>query len=592
MSPMTLEAWLVLAVVAVLLLVMIRDIVSPATAMVSAMVIVLVTGVVTPQQALSGFSNPAPITVAALYVLARAVEKTGALTPLVRRVLGTGGGPRTSLARLVLPTTVSSAFLNNTPIVAMLLPQVRAWSEERGVSPSKFLMPLSFAALLGGVVTVIGTSTNIVVSGLLDEAGLGALGFFELAAVGIPIAVVGVILLVALAPLLLPARRSVRQELDEEARQFVMEMMVDADGPLDGRPVEGAGLRHLSSVFLATIERRGSLIAPVSPDEVLRGGDRLRFVGRVSHMVDLPNIRGLTAEPTDLLLDLDTVSARYFEAVIGPESPLVGTTLKAADFRRSYQGVVMAIHRAGQRVDAKLGEVPLRVGDTLLILADPGFRSRWGDRSDFLVVSQQGTSPNVNGPKAALVGVVAAAIVLLASTGLVPILQASLLGAIVLIGARVLTPSEARSAVDLDVIVLIASAFGLAHAIQESGLASVLAGGVVGGLETFGVRGILLGVVLATVALTGLITNNAAALLMFPVAVATAQQAGIDPRGFAVAIAVAASLDFLTPIGYQTNTMVYGPGGYRFGDYARLGAPISVMVVILLVVLVPVAWPP
>lgn len=589
---MTPDAWLVLIVVIGVLVALIRDFASPAAAMVAAMVIVLVTGVVGPEQALSGFSNPAPITVAALYVLARAVEKTGALAPIVRRVLGDRGGGRRSLLRLTVPTTLSSAFLNNTPIVAMLLPQIRTWCEERGLSPSKYLMPLSFAALLGGVITVMGTSTNIVVSGLMEESGLGPLSFFELAAVGIPIAILGTVLIVALAPIVLPARRSVREEIDEEARQFVTEMVVDPGGPLDGRRVEEAGLRHLSSVFLATIERDGSLIAPVGPDEVLRGGDRLRFVGRIKHVVDLTSIRGLTPEANSHVLDMDTVSARYFEAVIGAESPLVGTTLKEAGFRRRYQGVVIAIHRAGQRVDAKLGEVPLRVGDTLLILADGGFRSRWGDRSDFLVVSQQGAVPSVNGPKAVLVGAVAAGIVLLASTGVIPILQASLLGAIVLLGARVLTPSEARSAVDLDVIILIASAFGLAHAIQESGLAAVIAGGLADSLAGFGVRGILLGVVLATLVLTAVITNNAAALLMFPVAVATALQAGMDPRGFAVAVAIAASVDFLTPIGYQTNTMVYGPGGYRFGDYARLGAPITVVVVLTLVIMVPIVWPP
>jgi di/tricarboxylate transporter len=235
---MTFEAWLVLAVVAGVLFALVKDIASPAVAMTTAMVIVLVTGVVTPDEALSGFSNPAPITVAALYVLARAVEKTGALTPIIGRLLGTGSKARASLTRLVLPTTVSSAFLNNTPIVAMLLPQVRAWCEQHKVSPSKYLMPLSFAALLGGVITVIGTSTNIVVSGLMAESGMGGLGFFELAAVGVPIALLGTILLIGLAPVLLPERRSVREELDEEARRFVIEMLVDPDGPLNGRPVE------------------------------------------------------------------------------------------------------------------------------------------------------------------------------------------------------------------------------------------------------------------------------------------------------------------------------------------------------------------
>lgn len=588
---MTGEAWLVLAVVAAVLLVLVKDLASPAATMVAAMVVVLVTGVVTPEQALSGFSNPAPITVAALYVLARAVQKTGALTPVVGRMLGSGSNSRLALTRLVVPTAVSSAFLNNTPIVAMLLPQIRAWCEERGFSPSKYLMPLSFAALLGGVVTVIGTSTNIVVSGLMGETGLEPMGFFELGRVGVPIAIIGSILLIALAPRVLPARRPARTGLDEEARQFVTEMLVNKGGPLDGKPVEAAGLRHLSSVFLAAIERQGSLIAPVAPEEILRGNDRLRFVGRIGQVVELAGIRGLTAEASDHIHDMDTVSARYFEAVIGAASPLVGTTLKAVGFRQRYQGVVMAIHRAGQRVDAKLGEVPLRVGDTLLILADPGFRGRWGDRSDFLVVSQQGATPNVNGPKAILVGLVAAGIVVLASTGLVPILQASLLGGIVLIGARVLTPGEARSAIDLDVIVLIAAAFGLAHAIESSGLAATFAGGIVDALEGFGPRGVLLGIIVATLALTAAVTNNAAALLMFPVAIAAATQAGLDPRGFAISVAIAASVDFLTPIGYQTNTMVYGPGGYRFGDYARLGAPITVVVVLTLVALVPIVWP-
>ncbi|HEX7099500.1 MAG TPA: SLC13 family permease, partial [Acidimicrobiia bacterium] len=302
---MAAEAWIVLAVVLGVFASLVWELASPATTMVAAMVIVLVTGVVTPEQALSGFSNPAPITVAALYVLARAVEKTGVLTTLVNRMLGAGNNHRAALTRLVVPTAAASAFLNNTPIVAMLLPNVQAWAAEKRLSPSKFLMPLSFAALLGGVTTLIGTSTNIVVSGLMVEAGLGGLGFFELSPVGVPIAVIGVLLLIALAPIALPERLSVRQEADAEARQFMTEMVVDPGGPLDGKPVAAAGLRHLSSVFLATIERDGSLIAPVGPDELLRGGDRLRFVGKVQHVVDLPAIRGLTAEPSDHLLDLD-----------------------------------------------------------------------------------------------------------------------------------------------------------------------------------------------------------------------------------------------------------------------------------------------
>ena len=585
---MSWEAWFSLGVVLVVLISLIRDLVAPAVAMAGGMVSVLVAGIVTPAEALSGFSNPAPLTVAALFILARAVEKTGALTPIVQATLGKNGSVRGSLARMVVPTSASSAFLNNTPIVAMLLPQVRAWAEARGRSPSLYLMPLSFAALLGGVVTVIGTSTNLVISGLLEAAGEPALGFFEITAVGLPIAIVGGVVLIVLTPKLLPIRRSVRQEAEDETRHFVVDMVVEETGQINGRTVEAAGLRHLAGSFLATLERDGQLLAPVSPDTILRTGDRLRFVGKSDDVMDLQTTRGLRSAEAGHFLETD--QARYFEAVIGADSPLVGSTLRDSDFRSRYQAAVLAIHRAGQRVDAKLGQVELRVGDTLLLVADGGFLERWRDRGDFLLVSGSKTAPPRANKNAWLVGAVTLGIVLGASLDLLPILNASLLAAFVLVGLKVLTPGEARSAVDLDVILVIASAFGVAAAVDKSGLAAIVAGGMVDAFAGFGDRGILLGVVLATVILTAVVNNNASALLMFPIAVATAGATAIQARGFAIAVAVASSVDFLTPIGYQTNTMVYGPGGYRFGDYARLGAPLTLLVVTAVVILVPMRW--
>jgi di/tricarboxylate transporter len=585
------EAWFTLLVVAAVLVLLVREVTSPSAAMTGGMVAVLVTGVVTPAEALSGFSNPAPITVAALYVLARAVEKTGVLNPLVRFALGDGSSPRRSLARMVVPTSAVSAFLNNTPVVAMLIPEVSSWAEERELSPSIYLMPLSFAALLGGVVTVIGTSTNIVVSGLLVESGSEPFGFFELGRVGLPIAVGGAILLVVFAPRLLRARRSARQELEEEARSFIVDMRIERGGPLDGQAVEKAGLRHLRTTFLAALERDGDLLAPVTPETVLHGGDRLRFVGKVGDVMDLQTIRGLASAEHPHLVDMDTGRARYFEVVVGPQSPLMGKTLMEVGFRERYQAVVLAIHRASQRIDAKLGQVRLRVGDTLLLLADPGFGQRWRDRTDFLMISGGLGSPPVAIGKAWAVGAVALGIISTAATGILPILHASLLGALILVGIGVLTPGEARSAVDLDVVLLIASAFGLAAAIETSGLADVVSGGLVGAFEGLGDTGVLLGMVVATVVLTGLVTNNAAALLMFPIALSTTASTGVDIRPLAVTIAVSASMDFLTPIGYQTNTMVYGPGGYRFFDYTRLGAPLTLLTVVIIVILVPVAWP-
>jgi di/tricarboxylate transporter len=556
-----------------------RELFSPPATVLGAVVLLLLFGVVTPQQAFSGFSNPAPITVAALYVLARAVEKTGALQPLVAETLGRNGRAHGALLRLVVPTAAASSFVNNTPIVAMLVPQVSDWAERRGQSPSRYLMPLSFAAILGGVVTTIGTSTNLVVSGLLEASGEPPLGMFEISAVGIPVAVVGLVALVLFAPLLIPERRPARRELDEEFREFVVNMLVQAGGPMDGRSVADAGLRHLQGVFLVEIERGGDLIAPVNPTTVLHGGDRLTFVGKADLIVDLQAMRGLALAEHAHTGGLDTARHTFFEAVVGEVSPFVGHTLKEISFRGRYQAAVIAIHRAGHRVKAKLGEVKLRVGDTLMILADPGFRSRYRDRNDFLLVSELGGSPPVATGRAWIVFAVALAIVAGAALGLLPILHLSLLGALALVATGVLTTSEARRAVDVNVIVVIAAAFGLGAAMVSSGLAGILAETLVDGLGGLGPRAVLLGLVVATIVLLSVITNNAAAVLMFPIATSAASSLGLEARPFAIAIAVAASASFLTPIAYQTNLMVYGPGGYRFSDYVRLGGVVTLVVI-------------
>ncbi len=585
------EAWYTLAVAVVVVVVLVRDLLPPSAAFVGAMVAVLVPGIVEPAEAFSGFSNPAPITIAAVYVLARGVEKTGALAPLTAATLSAGGGDRAVLARLAVPVAGLSAFMNNTPIVALLVPHVERWAEREGRSPSTFLMPLSFAAILGGLVTVIGTATNLVVSGLFEAAGLEPMGFFEITKIGLPVALAGLVLLVWLAPVLLPRRRSAVQELGDEFREFSIEMVVVPGDSLDGSTVEAGGLRHLAGVFLAEVDRQGDVIAPVAPGMRLRGGDRLRFYGRAREVVDLQGRRGLRLAAEDDETGVDTRRAAYFEAVVGAASPLVGRTLKAAGFRDRYQAAVVAIHRAGHRVDRKLGSVPLRVGDTLLLVADPGWAARWRSHNHFLLAAPLDAPPPAGPRYTGRVLAVGAVVVALAATGATPLVSAALLGAVGLVVLGVLTPTEARHAVNLDVVIMIAAAIGFATAMRTSGLAQEVAEGVVDAFGGLGDLGILAGVVLATTLLKELVTNNAAALLVFPIAVTTAAQLGLNPRAFGMAVAVAAASSFLTPIGYQTNVMVYGPGGYRFTDYLRLGVPLTLATIGIILVLVPVFWP-
>ena len=588
---MSAEAWITILVLVAVVYSLVRDLLAPAAAMLAGTAVLLLTGVIDAEEAFSGFSNPAPITVALLYILAKAVSATGLLEPLIDRALQTGGSARATLGRVLPPVLVASSVLNNTPIVAMMVPHFLSWTSRHGKSPSRYLMPLSFAAILGGTVTLIGTSTNLVISGLLAEAGYEPLSFFEITVVGLPVAIVGLILVIGLAPQVLPDRTSIRDDFGTAGREFIIDMLVNEDGPLDGTTVELGGLRNLSGVFLVEIVRADEIVAPVRPEMVLHGADRLRFAGRVDQVVDLMAIPGISSTESEQFEGFDTSRSSFFEVVVGATSPLVGHTLKGFRFRGYYQAAVVAIHRAGQRIDAKLGDVTVRVGDTLVLLADPGFRSRWRDRSDFLLISPLGEVPLTPRRGGPVVAVATIGAVLLAATGVLPALEAVLLGVMIILAFRVLTPGEAKNAIDLDVILTMAGGFGLAAAMQVSGLAETIAAGMVDSFGSVGAIGALLGIVLATVVLTELVSNTAAALIMFPIAVSAAIELGLDDvRGFAIAVAVAASASFLTPIGYQTNTMVYGPGGYRYTDYARLGAPTSIAMVLIILATVPVFW--
>lgn len=589
-SRMSWEAWLTLLVVVAAIGLMIRELAPPAVAMLGGAIVLLLAGVIDTPEAFSGFSNPAPLTIAALYVLAGAASKAGLMQPLVAATLGNGESVGRGLARLLPPVAAASSVLNNTPIVAVLVPEVETWAARHGRAVSRYLMPLSFASILGGIVTLIGTSTNLVISGLLAVETGEELGFFEITKVGLPIAVVGIALLIVLAPRILKARRSARDDLTESAREFVIDMVVTPGGPLDGATVNKAGLRQLAGVFLVQVVRDGEATDAVGPEFRLHGSDELRFAGKADDVVDLHSTPGLASLEVDHFHGFDFARSSFFEAVVGASSPLVGRTLKESQFRSSYQAAVVAVHRAGQRIDAKLGEVPIRVGDTLVLLSDRGFRDRWRDRRDFLLVSPMADAAAPAHHLRVPVAVIMVGVIILAASGLLPIIKASLLGVLAVLGLRILSPGEARRAIDLDVVLLIAAGFGMAAALTKSGLAEQIASGLVSWFGQIGDVGVLLAIVVATILLTESVSNTAAAVLVFPIATQAANATGLDLTAVAVSIAIAASASFLTPIGYQTNIMVYGPGGYRYTDYTRLGLPLTAVMVVGILVGVSVWW--
>ncbi|WP_323754020.1 SLC13 family permease [Marinobacter sp.] len=563
--------------------------VSADLVLMAALALLLVSGVLGPLEALSGFANPGVITIATLYVVAAGLKETGAVQWIARLLLGHPKTQRGAQLRMIAPTGVLSGFMNNTAVVAMFIPAIQDWAQRLGVPASKLLLPLSYAAILGGTCTLIGTSTNLVVDGML-QSRLGInLGLFELAWVGVPLLVVGGAFLVFIGHRLLPDRGGLSEELDQ-VREYGVEVQVEERGPLAGKTIAEAGLRALTYGYLTEIDREGRLITAVEPDRTLQAGDKLYFVGAPECASELRRIQGLKpANGSVHKLEVENHQRCLVEVVLGPEFPALNKTIRDSRFRTRFNAVIFSVSREGKRVPGKLGDIAFRMGDTLLLEASHQFVEQYRFRRDFLLVSALNDSTPPDFRKAPRALGILAVMVVLSASGLLSILESAFLASGAMIATGCLTASRARRSVDLPVLVVIASSFALGNAMTETGAAQWVAGGLLGfGPLTPWVA--LAMVYVLTALFTEVITNNAAAVLMFPIALAVSEHLGVSFLPFAVAVMFAASASFITPLGYQTNLMVYGPGRYQFMDYVRIGVPLSVLVACVAIGLIPLVW--
>ena len=586
------QAWLACAVVVFLFVALVRDLGPPDLLFLGAAAALAAAGVITPTQAFAGFSNPGMLTVAVLFVVAAGLRETGILDHLGNRILGAARGERGVLVRLAGVVMPMSAFLNNTPIVALFVPVVLDWSRRNRVSPSRLLIPLSFMAILGGTCTLIGTSTTLVVDGLMIESGLDGMHLFEIAAIGVPYALIGFAYLM-LARGRLPERKELLEQLGESCREYLAEMRVQPGCRLIGRTIEQAGLRQLPGLFLIEIDRDGRTIGPVGPDDVILAGDGLVFTGIVSSILELEKIPGLVpeADPAYEVSAEQQRGRRLCEAVISESSPLVGRTIRDADFRARYGAAVVAVHRGGERVEKKLGDVSLRAGDTLLLQVRPHFtRAHRNDPAFYLVSDVEDWRP-LRRDRAGMAAGVFFLLIALTTTGIVSTLVAAALAAVAMVALGCVSPGDARRTVEWQVLVTIAAALGVGSALAASGAATAIATALVESTRAWGPIAALAAIYVLGSGLTAMITNNAAAVLMFPFCLETARLYDADPRPFLVALILAASASFATPISYQTNMMVYGPGGYRFGDFFRIGAPLNLLLGVVALLLIPRIWP-
>ncbi len=554
--------------------------------------LLLVFGILTPEAALSGLANEGMVTVAVLFVVSAGLRETGAINWISDTLLGRPSSVSNAQLRIMAPVAALSAFLNNTPVVAMLIPAINDWASKYQLSVSKLLMPLSYAAIVGGTCTLIGTSTNLIVNGLLiNESGGEGLSMFELAWVGIPCVVLVFFYVLIASKWLLPERKSAITQFSD-VRQYTVEMLVEAGSSVDGKSIEDAGLRQLSGLYLVEIERRGHILPAVSPKQRLEGNDRLVFAGVIDSVVDLQKIRGLKPA-TEQVFKINTPrpDRSFVEAVVSDTSPMLSKTVKEGQFRSLYNAAIIAVSRNGEQLRMKIGEVILQPGDTLLLEAPAAFINQHRNSRDFFLVSElQGSSPPRH-DRALLSLSILLVMVLLVSTGIVSMLKAAFVAAGLMIISRCLTGSNARRAVDLQVLVVIAASFGLGQALHQTGGADYLAGLIVDLAGDGDPLIALAAVYCATALLTAMITNNAAAVLMFPVVLSMAMTMGVSYMPFVIVLMVAASTSFATPIGYQTNLMVFGPGGYHFSDFIRMGLPLTVLVGVVSLLIVPLIWP-
>ncbi len=558
------------------------------------MSVLLVSGIITPSQGLSGFSNSATVTVAAMFILSAGLFRTGAVNFLgtfVNRIFKRGFWIGIILVMIIVG--FMSAFINNTPVIAIFLPLLLAAAKETGFSPSKMLMPVSFASMLGGLCTLIGTSTNILISSIATDKGMAPFTMFEFAPLGIIMFAVAVVYLSLIGIRLIPDRRT-KGDLSEAfaINEYITEIVILEDSISAGKKIRDAPLVRDIDLSILEIRRGDITIHQPGPETVLLGNDILIV------RCDLESIRamqvqeGVELRPQEKWGDasLTPEDFRLLEVVIDPTSSLIDLSLRESGFRERFGATVLAIRHKGRLIHTKLSNTVITAGDLLLVEIHQERLASFVRSGDFIITSEtckvEFRTGKVAIAIAIVVGVVAAA-----SLNFAPIVVASVIGAVLMVLLGCLTMEESYSAIDWKIIFLLAGILSLGVALDRSGAADLIATNVVSSVGSFGNIAIVSVFYLITVLLTSVMSNNATGALLAPIGIATAVSLGVDPRPFLIAIVFAASASFITPIGYQTNTMIYGPGQYKFIDFIKVGTPLNIILWIIATIMIPIIWP-
>ncbi|PKO93606.1 MAG: dATP pyrophosphohydrolase [Betaproteobacteria bacterium HGW-Betaproteobacteria-1] len=594
--PETYHAVIVGAILLVLFAAFVREWVKADVAVMAAVSLLLVLGMLSPKQVLGVFSNSAPITVACLFIISGALSKTGCIDRLGQWIGDiAGNSERRLLLAMLMVGLLISPFINNTPVVMVMIPAVLSIAAKFNLAPSRLLIPLSYATILGGMITMVGTSTNILVDGVARDMGLAPFSMFEISLPAMLLALVGATFIFIFAPRLLPVRETLTQQIVGSGdRMFMTELFVPEDSHVVGRTLKEARLSNGKVQVLRLFRGDEEMVQP-SADTVLQMGDRLVVHSRSSDMVGMHNheLFGLHSAQEGEQHDLETLRSQgavMVEVIVGQSSRYVQRPIRDLDLAARYGIHLVAVHRRDASIQAISGDFQLQFGDVLLVEGTPPQIKRFCENGDLIAIGEGKVAGNRYN-KAGIAIATIAGVMLLAAFNVMPIEGLAMIGAAVVIATGCIKPDEAYKSIEWPIMILIFGMIAISIAMRDSGLAGMMANGLVTVGGDISPWMMLALVVLLTSIATEFISNNAVAVLFTPVVIGVAHQLGVDPRPFVVGVMFAASASFATPIGYQTNTLVYSAGNYRFSDFALLGIPMNLIVVVVISLLIPFFWP-
>ena len=581
MLPLVWQQIIVLGGIFVLFIAIYLEWVRPSLGFLATVLVFAALGILTPEEMISGFSNQSIASIVLLILISAALRKNFQLELIIESIYKLGKmhivlGYRSFMLRMMIQAAAFSSFINNTPIVAIMTPFVFNWGRRNNVSPSKLLIPLSYATIMGGMLTIIGTSTTLVLSGFMQDYQLPPLPAFDLLRIGAAVCITGILLIIGLVYRLLPNNKDILESFSQNRREYLLETILATNSPLAGKTIKEAGLRSLKGVYLVEIIRAEETVSPVEPSEKIHKNDVLIFAGDTENIMELlDNIRGLTLpKPADTRNE-DKVNV--MEAVVGSNSSLIGRTPKEMEFRTRYDAAIVAIHRNGERLSGKIGDIKLSQGDLLLLHAGRQFKSKVDLLRDIFIISQVKEVLRPNNRKIISFLIVALSAIAMVLLGYFTLFVSLLIIFAIMVALRMTSISDVKGEIDINMVSILVFSLALGQAMIKTGSGGLLAEGIINLTQGFGGWAVISGLLLITTLLTSFITNVGAVSITFPLAYAISNNLGIDGTPLYLAIAYAASAAFLTPIGYQTNLIVYGPGGYTFKDFFKIGLPVTIV---------------